>query len=136
METQETSRLAESPSLCQATKVDGRPCQNPAQPGKLTCWSHDEANAEQRRRNSSAGGRAIMSLVAERGSAQRAEIAEIKERLRALAADVLEGKVPAQPATVAVQAYNALLRAVDLDRKVRELDEVEARLEALEGRTS
>lgn len=135
METQETSRLVESPSLCRATKPDGERCTKPAQ-RNCYCWSHDQANAEQRRRNSSAGGRAVMSFVAEKGSSQREEIAEIKERLRVLAVDVLEGKVPAQPAAVAVQAYNALLRAVDLDRRVRELDEVEARLVVLEGRTS
>ena len=135
METHQINRLTESPSLCRATKQNGEACNNLAQANGL-CWSHDEANAEQRRRNSSAGGKAVMDLVAERVGAQRQEIAEIKERLRSLAVDVLKGAVPAQPATVAVQAYNALLRAVDLDRKVRELDEVEARLEALERRPS
>ena len=36
-----------------------------------------------------------MGLVAERGGAQRQEIAEIKERLRSLVVDVLEGQRPA-----------------------------------------
>lgn len=123
------------PSKCTSPKADGSPCTRDPQPGKDVCWSHDdsEAIADQRRRNSSAGGKAVMSLVSEKATAQRQEIAGIKEQLRTLAAELKDGSVPPQTGGVVVQVYNALLRAVDLDRKVRELDDMDERLSALEG---
>ena len=126
------SRLTDSPSRCRATKGDDTPCAKTAQPGKDVCRSHDPDYAEERKRNASAGGKAVMSLVSEKASAQRREIAELKDKLRELAEGVLAGEVAPQPATVAVQAYNALLRAVDLDRRVRELDEVVERMDRWE----
>jgi hypothetical protein len=49
-----------------------------------------------------------------------------------LAADVLEGRVDRGRAAVANQLYNTLIRAVEQERKLRELEEIAARLEALE----
>ena len=117
---------------CGATKADGERCQLPAQPNGY-CWSHDPANAEQRARNASAGGKAVMSMVSEKSSAQREEIAEIKGQLRALASELKDGSVPPQTGGVIVQVFNALLRAIEQDRRVRELDEIEARVSDLEG---
>jgi hypothetical protein len=45
---------------------------------------------------------------------------------------VLEGSQDRGRAAVAIQGLNALRGVLELERKVRELDELEARIEALE----
>ncbi len=91
------------------------------------CWSHDESNAEQRRRNARAGGVAAHSPAT-------LEIGELKDELKALARDVKEGKVTPAIGTVLNQICNTIIRAVEQERKVRETEEFEERLAALEGR--
>ena len=112
---------------CSVTTQYGRPCQNPAPPGKTVCWSHDPENAERRRRNARAGGVAAHSPAT-------LEIGELKDELKALARDVKEGKVAPAIATVLNQLLNTLLRAIEQDRKIKETEELEERLAALEGR--
>ena len=60
------------------------------------------------------------------------EIREIKGRLEDLYAAVLEGSVGRQDAAVANQIANTQLRAIELERRVREQDELEGRLDELE----
>ncbi len=68
-----------------------------------------------------------------RGRRPTSELAEVKALLGKLTARVLgeEGTVPLEtgPAAVANQLINTRLRAIELERKIRELDD----LEALEG---
>lgn len=117
-----------SHGVCVAMTQYGRPCQNPAQPGKATCWSHDPENAAQRARNARAGGRAAHSPTS-------LEIGELKDELKVLIREVKEGKVAPGVAAVITQLSNTIIRAIEQDRKVRELDEMEERLAALEART-
>lgn len=42
---------------CQATKRDGSPCTQDAQPGKAHCWGHDPDLAQARKQGNAAGGR-------------------------------------------------------------------------------
>jgi hypothetical protein len=60
------------------------------------------------------------------------EIASLKKQLKDLAAGVLDGSVDRGRAAVANQIHNTLIRAVDQERKLRELDELAARLEEVE----
>ncbi len=115
------------PGVCRSTTQYGRPCQKPAQPGSERCWSHDPVHAEQRRRNSRAGGVAAHSPAT-------LEIGELKDELRALARDVKENKVAPGVGSTLVQIYNTVIRAIETGRKVREQDELEQRVEELEGR--
>ena len=112
---------------CSVATKYGRPCQNPAQPGKDVCWSHDPDNATQRAKNARAGGRAVHSPGT-------AEIAELKDELKALVREVKEGKVTPAIGTVLNQICNTIIRTVEQERKVRETEELEERLAALEGR--
>ena len=109
-------------STCTATKRDGSPCTLPSYGSDGLCWAHDPKNAERRRRGQSRGGK----------SKPTKELLSIKQRLSVLAEDVLEGSVDRGVAAVASQILNVYLRAIELERKIRETEELEERLAALE----
>jgi hypothetical protein len=109
--------------ICRATKRNGEPCTLPANGQHGLCWAHDPKNAERRRRGASRGGKA---------KANR-EIPAIKARLEDLTERVLSGDLETGRAAVANQLINTRLRAIEIERKIREAEELEARLEALEG---
>ena len=107
---------------CKATKRNGEPCTLPANGPQGLCWAHDPKNAERRRKGASRGGRA---------KANR-ELPAIKTLLEDLTAQVLSGELPTGPAAVANQLINTRLRAIEAERKVKEAEELEERMEALE----
>ncbi len=109
-------------TVCRANKRDGSPCTAPATGVNGFCWAHDPANSEERRRIASKGGRG-------KGGG---EIPDLKKQVKDLVADVLDGKVERGRAAVANQLYNTLIRAIEQERKQRELEELAQRLEALE----
>ena len=107
---------------CTAVKRSGERCTLPANGPQGLCWAHDPANAEKRRRGASRGGKA---------KANR-ELPSIKALLEDLTERVISGELPTGPAAVANQLMNTRLRAIELERKIKETDELEARIEALE----
>jgi hypothetical protein len=107
---------------CKATKRDGTPCTLPANGQQGLCWAHDPKNAERRRRGASRGGRAKA----------RAELPQLKTLLADLTERVLAGDVDTGRAAVANQLINTRLRAIEAERKIRETEEREERLTALE----
>ena len=109
-------------SVCKATKRNGDPCTLPANGKQGYCWAHDPATAEQRKRRASRGGRAKA----------RAELPQLKTLLSDLTEQVLSGETPAGVAAVANQLINTRLRAIEVERKIREADEIEERITALE----
>jgi len=60
------------------------------------------------------------------------EIREIKAQLKDLCAAVLEGRAERAAAAVANQIANTQLRAIELERRVRDQEELEERLDELE----
>src|SRR5215211_8211381 len=104
--------------VCRATKRNGEPCTLPANGPHGFCWAHDPANAEARRRGASRGGRARA----------RRELPEIKQEVRDVIEGVLGGRIPRDVGAVAFQGFNTLLRAVEVERKAREQEEIEARI--------
>ncbi|MDP8951916.1 MAG: hypothetical protein M3N18_06725 [Actinomycetota bacterium] len=107
---------------CTATKRDGSPCTLPPNGSSDLCWAHDPKNAEKRRRGQSRGGR----------SKQGREIGELKRQLEDLAAGVLGGSVERGSAVAVNQILNTRARLIEIGRKIKETDELEARLEELE----
>jgi hypothetical protein len=107
---------------CTAVKRNGEPCTLPANGPQGLCWAHDPANAEKRRRGASRGGRA---------KANR-ELPTIKALLEDLTDQVLAGDLETSKAAVANQLINTRLRAIEVERKIREGEEIEERLAALE----
>jgi hypothetical protein len=75
-------------------------------------------------------------MIASRGGQARSskELKDIKLDVRAVVAGVLSEEVDKGRAAVALQGFNTLLRAVELERKIREQDELEERIRALESR--
>ena len=104
---------------CPGTKRDGSRCTVTVEPPQTHCWWHDPANADERKRAASNGGK--------RGGRGRpaVELVAIKERLTTLADDVLEGSVDRGNAAVVGQLLNAYIRAVSVELKVREVEDLE-----------
>ena|SRR5215212_2503237 len=111
-----------SASLCKATKANGEPCTLPANGPQGLCWAHDPKNAQARRKGASRGGK---------GKAA-SETRDIKKLMDDLTTRVLEGVLepPVVHAVVALQ--NIKLRTLEVERKIKEAEEIEERLTALE----
>ena len=111
---------------CSGIKADGGCCRAQAIRDSEWCFNHHPDYEQQRRRRASKGGK--------RGGRGRpqVELADLKGKLAALADDVLEGRVSRSKAAVASQVLNVYLRAVSVELKVRETEELEGRLEELE----
>ena len=107
---------------CAGFKRDGGHCTATVEPPQRYCWWHDPANAEKRRRSASKAAR----------SKPGRELVGIKGLLSDLTDRVLSGDLETGRAAVANQLVNTRLRAVELERKIRETDDLEARLEELE----
>src|ERR687886_233447 len=107
---------------CAGIKRDGGRCAVVVGPGQSHCYAHDPDRSRERKRNASRGGR----------SRGRGELGELKKQIRDLAAGVLDGTTDRGRAAVANQLYNTLIRAIEQERKQRELEEIAERLEALE----
>jgi hypothetical protein len=110
-------------SICTGTKRDGSPCTLPSTGSSGLCWAHDPANAERRRRGQSRGGRNKPSR----------ELQAIKQRLSDLADDVLADRVDRGNAAVAGQLLNTVIRAVVVELKVKEQQDILERVDELEN---
>ena len=111
---------------CAAIKRDGGRCATVVEPPLTHCYQHDPDRAEERRRNASRAAK----------SRPNRELADLKALLEDLTNRVLGGEGVEQletgRAAVANQLINTRLRAIEQERKSKETDELEARIEALE----
>ena len=108
--------------VCAGTKRDGSQCTASVEPPQRYCWWHDPDNAEERQRAASKAGKSRPSR----------ELLAIKTQLQDLTEQVLAGGLETGRAAVANQLINTRLRTIEQERKNRESDELEARIEALE----
>ncbi len=113
-------------TVCAGIKRSGGRCTVSVGASETYCHHHDPARAGERSRAASRAGKSKPSR----------ELAAIKKLLSDLTDRVL-GKEDTEPlktgpAAVANQLINTRLRAVEVERKVREAEEFEARLERLE----
>jgi hypothetical protein len=112
---------------CEAITQAGSRCRLDATAGATWCYSHDPARVEERRRNARKAGRSGGN-----GRAGTSELAGIKRDIRGVLDGVLDGRIDRGAGACAAQLLNVLLRAVELERKIREADELEGRLRDLE----
>ena len=108
--------------VCPGIKRDGGRCTVVVSGKSDYCYQHDPERAEERRRTSS---RAAKSRPSREVAAIKALLADMTER-------VLSGGLETSVAAVANQLINTQLRAIELERKIKETEELEARIEALE----
>jgi hypothetical protein len=111
---------------CSAITAAGRRCSARAQGGQEWCFNHDPRRSEERRVNAHAGGRA-------RARRQPSEVERIKKRIEEATSAVLRGKLDSGTVAVAFQGFNVLLRAMELERRIRD-DVLEERINELEER--
>lgn len=107
---------------CPATTLKGGQCSGSVPDGKYWCWYHDPANSDKRRRAASKGGKGNRSKVSK----------DLHQLLESLTEQVVGGELEPYPASVAGQLVGVRLRLLEYERRVKETDELEARLEALE----
>jgi hypothetical protein len=108
---------------CAGFKGDGTPCERIVAASATYCYSHDKARAEERSRNAS---------KAAKSKGPSTDIVEVKAQLRTIADDVLEGRLDKGRGSVAAQILGVFVRVVEVERKVKEQDELVERLEQLE----
>ena len=108
--------------VCPGITRSGARCTVVVKGSQTYCYQHDPAHAEERRRNAARAGR---------GGPSR-EIRELKDKLAALYADVLAGGADRADAAVCNQIINTRLRALALERDIRETQELAERVERLE----
>ena len=108
--------------VCAGITRGGERCTQSVNPGLTYCHHHDPSRSEERRRAASRAGKSKPSR----------ELVSIKRQLQELANNVLSGKVERSDGAVVSQILNVLLRALEQERRWRELDEIEERLERLE----
>jgi hypothetical protein len=106
---------------CPTTKRDGSQCTTIVKAPQTHCYQHDPGRAEERRRNASRAARSGGK-----------EIRDLKRRISDVIDAVLEGSQERGRAAVAIQGFNALRGVLELERKIKETEELEARIEALE----
>jgi hypothetical protein len=121
---------------CAYIKPGGERCKAIAMVGYETCYGHRPDLVEERRRIASKGGR---TGGRGRGSSSAGELSEIKDLLKNLTDRVtfVEGSeyLPANHAAVAAQLINTQLRAIALEKQVKEQEEIIERIERLERAT-
>jgi hypothetical protein len=113
--------------VCSAIKRDGERCKGIASGRSDYCPAHDPARADARIKAASKAAKSRSVTVTE------TDITIIKDALKDLYDGVLEGRVDRSDAAVCGQIANARLRAVELERRIREQNDLEARLDDLEG---
>jgi len=110
---------------CVGTKRDGGRCTTIVKPPQTHCYQHDPDRAAERKRNASRAGR----------NGGR-EIRELKKCISDVVDAVLEGSQDRGRAAVAIQGFNALRAVLEQERKLKEAEVLEARIEALEAKAS
>lgn len=110
---------------CAGIKRDGGRCTTVVEPPQTHCYQHDPDRSEERRRNASRAATAKLRKPSK-------ELAGVKVQLEDLARDVLAGDLETGRGAVVNQIYNTTLRALELERKIKETEELEERLAALE----
>jgi hypothetical protein len=113
---------------CAAITKGGERCKGVATGGATHCYAHDPARAEERSRNARRAGR-----VGGNGRpGGLSETAEAKRYIRGLVAKLLKGELARETATACFMGLNVLARYIELERKIREQEELVERLESLE----
>lgn len=86
------------------------------------CWAHDPANAERRQRAASRAGRGKTGKV----------VKGLHDLLEDLTQQVIDGDLETSKGAVANQLITTRIKLFEYERRLKEAEELEKRLEALE----
>jgi hypothetical protein len=95
--------------------------------GYQWCYSHRPDLAEERSRNARRGGKA-----GGRGRSSLSETAEAKRWIKGLVSQLLRGDVQRDVATACFMGLNVMARYIEVERRLKETEELEERISALE----
>ena len=107
---------------CAGVKRDGNQCTVTVNPPQTYCWWHDPANHDKRQQAASKGGKSRASRASR----------NLHELLEDLTRRVIDGELETSRGAVANQLIGTRIRLLEYERRLRELVELEERLEALE----
>jgi hypothetical protein len=107
---------------CVGFKPNGEQCERIVGPSQSYCFSHNPTKGEERQRN------AVRAGCGNNGR----EIRAIKARLSDLYESVLAGRVSRDVGSVLAQIANSQLRALSLEREIRQTDDLAVQVERLE----
>ncbi|MGH3147292.1 MAG: hypothetical protein ACRDTR_15955 [Rubrobacter sp.] len=97
------------------------------------CYGHREDLAEERRRNAAKGGKSGgRGRIGGPAKLYSREISAVKDLMRELSREVLNGQRDRADAIAVGQLQNVLLRAIETERRLKEAVEFEESLEELE----
>lgn len=113
-------------AACGYIKADGGRCKAQPMRGEGYCYAHHPDLEERRTAASRRGGK-----TGGRGRG-KGDIKDVKSWLLDLAHRVEAGDLEAKDGTAVSQILNIWLRGIETERKIREQDELEERLESLE----
>jgi hypothetical protein len=108
-------------STCAGITRQGQRCTLSAQGSSGMCHLHDPARADQRHRHASKAAR----------SKGNREVADLKDEIKSVIADVKAGDLDRNDAGVMIQGYRALKDFIALERQIRETDELAAEIEEM-----
>lgn len=106
---------------CSGFKPDGSPCERIVGASQRYCFGHDPDRADERRRNASRAAK----------SKQNPLVRELHGLLEDLTTRVVEGSLETPRGAVANQLIMTRIKLIELERRLRETDELAAELEAL-----
>lgn len=106
---------------CPSLKRDGNRCLGRVPEGCYYCWVHDPANSDKRRQAASKGGKG-----------NRAKLSKnLHARLDDLIEQVVGGELEPYPASIVGQLLKVKISLMELERKIKETEELESRVEEL-----
>ncbi len=109
---------------CLGITRDGHRCTAVVSGPSGHCYQHDPARAEERRRNSRRAGR----------SSGATEVRQLKRQLEELTQQVVEGALESGRGAVAAQLINTRIRLLEYGRRLKETEDLEARMRGIEAR--
>ncbi|HVA88472.1 MAG TPA: hypothetical protein VNL71_01385 [Chloroflexota bacterium] len=110
---------------CSATRKDGQPCTQAAQPGGAHCWGHRPDLVEKRRESSAKGG-ANKATAARLGKRMPTTLRPVLDVLYGALEGVKDGEIEPKQGTALATIATAIAR-------IYEAAEVDSRLTALEA---
>jgi hypothetical protein len=116
-----------SPRRCQGITATGRRCEKLIGPSQTFCFSHNPEKAEER---SALAAKAAKS----KHTTPCDEIVEIRQEMKSLADLVRQKKVTVGVGSVVNQILGNMLRTFEQQRRQKEFDDLERRLEEVERR--